>query len=300
MKTPEPKRPGQDDVRQQEDGGAGSAQGEMAAAPSAATDRSGEPMFVVRNVHKRFGELEVLRDVSVEVARGQVLVIIGPSGSGKTTLLRCLNFLEDYDQGEIYFDGTLVGYRMDRNGRRVRDREANVSRLRAQIGMVFQHFNLWPHKTVLENVIEGLVVVERQDREAAAERGLQLLQRVGLADKAQAYPSKLSGGQMQRAAIARALAMDPRVLLFDEPTSSLDPELVGEVLQVMKELAVEDSHRQGTTMVVVTHEIGFAREVADHVIMMDEGEIIETGPPDQLLRQPRHPRTKAFISKVLH
>lgn len=300
MKTPEPKCPRQDHVRQQKDSGARSAQGELTAAPSATTDRSGEPIFVVRNVHKWFGDLEVLRGVSVEVMRGQVLVIIGPSGSGKTTLLRCLNFLEDYDQGEIYFDGTLVGYRMNRNGRRIRDREANVSRLRSQVGMVFQHFHLWPHKTVLENVIEGLVVVKRQDRKVAAERGVQLLQRVGLADKAKVYPSKLSGGQMQRAAIARALAMEPRALLLDEPTSALDPELVGEVLEVIKELATEDSHRQGTTMVVVTHEIGFAREVADHVIMMDEGEIIETGPPEQLLHRPRHPRTKAFISKVLH
>lgn len=299
MSSEEVKRPGRDQEPQGQDGAA-SADVAAADSPPNASERSGEPMFVVRDVHKWFGDLEVLHGVSLEVMRGEVLVIIGPSGSGKTTLLRCLNFLEDYDQGEIYFDGTLVGYRMNRNGHRVRDREANVSRLRAQVGMVFQHFHLWPHKTVLENVIEGLVVVKRQDRKAAAERGVQLLKRVGLADKAKVYPSKLSGGQMQRAAIARALAMEPRALLFDEPTSSLDPELVGEVLEVMKELAVEDSHRQGTTMVVVTHEIGFAREVADHVIMMDEGEIIETGPPEQLLRHPRHPRTKAFISKVLH
>lgn len=258
------------------------------------------PMIQVRNLHKWFGKNHVLDDVSLDIPRGQVLVVIGPSGSGKTTLLRCLNFLEEYDQGDVIIDGDLIGYRKDRRGRRVPDREKNISRIRAKMGMVFQHFHLWPHKTVLENVIEGLIVVQKRDERAAIERGNRLLDRVGLGEKLNVYPSTLSGGQMQRAAIARALAMEPMILLFDEPTSALDPELVGEVLDVMKSLAVEDSHRQGTTMVVVTHEIGFAREVADRVVMMDGGRIIEQGPPNTILRNPSHPRTQSFISKVLH
>ena len=257
------------------------------------------PMIQVRNLHKRFGDNEVLKGVSLDVRRGQVMVFIGPSGSGKTTLLRCINFLEEYDEGEVLIDGQLIGYRNE-GDRRVRDSERNISRMRAQMGMVFQHFHLWPHKTVLENVVEGLVIVQRKDKAEAADRGVQLLKRVGLADKVEVYPSTLSGGQMQRAAIARALAMEPAILLFDEPTSSLDPELVGEVLDVMKSLAEDDSRRQGTTMVVVTHEIGFAREVADHVVMLDEGLIIEEGHPDKILRDPAHPRTQNFISKVLH
>ena len=274
------------------------ASGQPSETPSRAVGERG-PMIQVRNLHKRFGDNEVLKGVSLDVERGQVMVFIGPSGSGKTTLLRCINFLEDYNKGEVLIDGQLIGYR-DEGGRRVRDSERNIARMRAQMGMVFQHFHLWPHKTVLENVIEGLVVVERKDKKAAAERGRQLLERVGLDDKIDVYPSTLSGGQMQRAAIARALAMEPIILLFDEPTSSLDPELVGEVLDVMKALAEEDSHRQGSTMVVVTHEIGFAREVADHVIMLDEGHIIEQGPPDTILRNPSLLRTQNFISKVLH
>jgi polar amino acid transport system ATP-binding protein len=274
------------------------ASGQPSETPSRAVSKPG-PMIQVRNLHKWFGENEVLKGVSLDVQRSQVVVFIGPSGSGKTTLLRCINFLEEYDEGEVLIDGQLMGYR-DEGGRRVRDSERNISRLRAQMGMVFQHFHLWPHKTVLENVIEGLVIVQGKDKKVAAERGIQLLERVGLDDKVDVYPSTLSGGQMQRAAIARALAMEPIILLFDEPTSSLDPELVGEVLDVMKALAEEDSHRQGSTMVVVTHEIGFAREVADHVIMLDEGQIIEHGPPDTVLRNPSHPRTQNFISKVLH
>ncbi len=279
-------------------GNSDAASGQPSEPPSPAVGERG-PMIQVRNLHKRFGDNKVLKGVSLDVQRGQVTVFIGPSGSGKTTLLRCINFLEEYDEGEVLIDGQLMGYR-DEGGRRVRDNESNISRMRAQMGMVFQHFHLWPHKTVIENVIEGLVVVQRMDKKAAAERGAQLLERVGLGDKIDVYTSTLSGGQMQRAAIARALAMEPVILLFDEPTSSLDPELVGEVLDVMKTLAEEDSRRQGSTMVVVTHEIGFAREVADNVVMLDEGHIIEQGPPDTVLRNPSHPRTQNFISKVLH
>ena len=251
-------------------------------------------MIDVRNVGKAFGNLRVLHEVSLEVCAGEVVVVIGPSGSGKTTLLRCLNFLEDYDLGEVYFDGHLVGYR-DMNGKRVPDSEANIAAVRAQMGMVFQHFHLWPHKTVLENVIEGPRIVRRIAARTAAERGRALLDKVGLLDKADVYPSKISGGQMQRAAIARALAMEPKALLFDEPTSALDPELVGEVLEVMKRLALE-----GTTMVVVSHEIGFAREVADRIVMMDEGRIVEVGAPEVILEKPVHARTQSFLSKVLH
>ena len=265
-------------------------------------DKAGiEPMFRVRNLHKRFGPLEALKGVSLDVQSGEVMVVIGPSGSGKSTMLRCLNFLEEYDEGEVYFDGELVGYRILPNGRRVRERERRVAQMRAQMSMVFQHFHLWPHKTVLQNVMEGLVVVKKENSKRAAARSIELLRRVGLADKCDVHPSLLSGGQMQRAAIARALAMEPKAILFDEPTSSLDPELVGEVLDVMRSLARNgEPHRQATTMIVVTHEIGFAREVADRVVMMDRGVIIEEGPPDQVLRKPVHPRTQAFISAVLH
>ena len=247
----------------------------------------------VRNVCKSYGALHVLKNISLDIHVGEVVCIIGPSGSGKTTLLRCMNFLEEYDEGEIFFEDTLVGYCL-KGVRRVKDTSDNLGKLRAQLGMVFQRFYLWPHKTAIENVIEGPMVVSRVPRDKALKIGHDLLAKVGLRDKADVYPSKLSGGQMQRTAIARALAMRPKALLFDEPTSSLDPELVGEVLEVMKALA-----REGMTMVVVTHEIGFAREVADRVVMMDEGEIIEIGPPETLLRSPSHERTRAFISKVL-
>jgi len=253
------------------------------------------PLIQVRGLHKSFGKLEVLRGVSFEVKRGEVMAIIGPSGSGKSTLLRCLNFLEEYQAGEILFDNTLVGYRDDPSGRRRLDGERNVRRIRARLGMVFQSFNLFPHKTVLENVIEGPVVVKGQSRAAAEAEARTLIARVGLTDKLDTYPTKLSGGQQQRAAIARALAMQPAAMLFDEPTSSLDPELVGEVLEVMQSLAAE-----GMTMVVVTHEMGFARRVADRVMMMDEGEIVELAPPEQIFGKPESPRTAEFLRRVLH
>jgi polar amino acid transport system ATP-binding protein len=254
----------------------------------------GEKVIRVKGLHKRFGQLHVLRGIDLEIDRGEVLCIIGPSGSGKSTLLRCLNFLEEYDDGEVWFGDALVGYRKD-GGKLVRDREANVAKVRAQMGMVFQSFNLFPHKTVLENVIEGPVIVQGMKVEAAKARGLELLRKVGLSDKAEIYPSRISGGQQQRAAIARALAMQPKAMLFDEPTSSLDPELVGEVLEVMKSLASE-----GMTMVVVTHEMGFAREVADRVVMIDEGLVVEEGPPAEIFAAPRHPRTADFLRRVIH
>ena len=254
-----------------------------------------DPVIRVRGLEKWFGKLHVLRGIDLTVGRGQVLVIVGPSGSGKSTLLRCLNFLEAYDAGEVWFESTLVGYRKNGDGRLTRERESNIARVRAQMGMVFQSFNLFPHKTVLENVVEGpLVVGGKKPREAEA-IGLDLLRKVGLADKAREYPSRISGGQQQRAAIARALAMQPKAMLFDEPTSALDPELVGEVLDVMKSLAAE-----GMTMVVVTHEMRFAREVADRVFVMDEGLVVEEGPPEQIFTTPQQPRTAEFLRRVIH
>jgi polar amino acid transport system ATP-binding protein len=249
----------------------------------------------VQDLHKSFGKVEVLRGVSFEVKRGEVMAIIGPSGSGKSTLLRCLNFLEKYERGEVLFDGTLVGYRRDAVGRLRPDSERNIRQIRARMGMVFQSFNLFPHKTVLENVTEGPVVVQRVGRSVAEERARILLSRVGLADKVSAYPAQLSGGQQQRAAIARALAMEPAAMLFDEPTSALDPELVGEVLEVMKALAAD-----GMTMVVVTHEMGFARQVADRVLMMDHGEIVELASPEKIFAAPSSPRTAEFLRRVVH
>jgi ABC-type histidine transport system ATPase subunit len=256
---------------------------------------SNSALIQVRNLHKSFGTLEVLRGVSFDVQRGEVLAIIGPSGSGKSTLLRCLNFLEEYQAGDVLFDNTLVGYRENAAGRRKPDSERNIRLIRARLGMVFQGFHLFPHKTVLENVIEGPVVVKGEPRAEAENRARTLLAKVGLTDKLDAYPTKLSGGQQQRAAIARALAMQPAAMLFDEPTSALDPELVGEVLEVMKSLAAE-----GMTMVVVTHEMGFARSVADRVMMMDAGEIVELGPPAQIFGAPQSPRTAEFLRRVLH
>jgi len=245
-------------------------------------------------LHKRFGRLEVLRGIDMAVAKGEVVVLIGPSGSGKTTLLRCINHLEVVDKGRIFVDGELVGYREDRGGRLREDSEREVARKRSAIGMVFQRFNLFPHLTALQNVIEAPMHVRKLPRRRAEERGRGLLAKVGLSDKLNVYPSQLSGGQQQRVAIARALAMEPKLMLFDEPTSALDPELVGEVLEVMKNLA-----REGMTMVVVSHEMGFAREVADRIVFMDEGVILEQGTPDDMFAKAQHPRTQAFLSKIL-
>lgn len=245
-------------------------------------------------VHKAFGELDILKGVTLEVRRGEVVVLIGASGSGKTTFIRCLNQLEEIQGGTIRVNGELMGFRERPDGRRVRDSERNIARRRRDIGMVFQRFNLFPHMTVLENIIEAPIQVLGVARAAAVEQARALLARVRLSDKADHYPAQLSGGQQQRVAIARALAMKPQAMLFDEPTSALDPETVGEVLQVMKELA-ED----GMTMVVVTHEMGFAREVADRVVVLHQGELIEEGPPAQVFGNPTHPRTREFLSRVL-
>ncbi|MER5850220.1 amino acid ABC transporter ATP-binding protein [Streptomyces sp. NPDC002012] len=250
-------------------------------------------MVEIRSVHKRFGSLEVLRGIDLSVRSGEVTVVLGPSGSGKSTLLRTINHLEKVDNGWISVDGTLVGYRRDGN-KLYELREREVLRQRTRIGFVFQNFNLFPHLTVVENIIEAPVAALGRPKREAVAAAEKLLARVGLADKAGAYPRQLSGGQQQRVAIARALALEPKLLLFDEPTSALDPELVGEVLDVIKDLAL-----QGTTMIVVTHEIGFAREVADTVVFMDEGRIVEQGAPGDVLDRPEHERTRAFLSKVL-
>jgi polar amino acid transport system ATP-binding protein len=250
-------------------------------------------MVLAEGVHKRFGRLEVLRGISLEVQPGQVMCMLGPSGSGKSTFLRCINHLEKIEAGRLSVDGELVGYRQE--GDRLHElREADVVRKRAEIGMVFQRFNLFPHMTALQNVCEAPVQVRGVARDQARERGAELLARVGLGHRLSAYPSQLSGGQQQRVAIARALAMDPKLMLFDEPTSALDPELVGEVLDVMRGLAAD-----GMTMIVVSHEIGFAREVADTMVFIDEGLVVESGPPEQVISAPQHERTRAFLSKVL-
>ena len=245
------------------------------------------------DVHKRFGKLEVLKGVSLDVRAGETVCIIGPSGSGKTTFIRCINHLEKIDSGRIEVNGHLIGYR-ERNGKLVEDSDRNIAKQRCEIGMVFQRFNLFPHKTALENVTEAPIRVRRTSEEKAGSEGVQLLERVGLGDKCNVYPGKLSGGQQQRVAIARALAMKPALMLFDEPTSALDPETIGEVLAVMEELAHE-----GMTMIVVTHEMGFAREAADRVVMMDEGVIIEEGTPEHFFTAPTEERTKRFLSKIL-
>jgi polar amino acid transport system ATP-binding protein len=245
------------------------------------------------DVHKYFGRLHVLRGVNLTVSRREVLVLIGPSGSGKTTFLRCINHLEKIQQGRIKVNGHLIGYR-EEDGKLVEDRERNVAAQRSEIGMVFQRFNLFPHLTALENIMEAPIQVRGVPDDEAREVGMKLLERVGLEAKVDTYPGQLSGGQQQRVAIARALAMRPALILFDEPTSALDPEMIGEVLDVMKELAHE-----GMTMVVVSHEMGFAREVGDRVVMMDEGAMIEEGTPAALFEAPREERTKAFLSKIL-
>jgi polar amino acid transport system ATP-binding protein len=248
-----------------------------------------------RDVNKWFGRLHVLQDVSLQVKLQETVVIIGPSGSGKTTFIRCLNHLEKIQSGRIFVNGHLIGYRETAGGTKlVEDKEKNIARQRQEIGMVFQRFNLFPHMTALGNIIEAPIHVRGIDREEAEATGRALLDRVGLAAKADSYPAQLSGGQQQRVAIARALAMKPALMLFDEPTSALDPEMIGEVLEVMKELA-----REGMTMIVVSHEMGFAREVAQRVVMMDEGVIVEEGTPDRMFNSPTQERTKAFLSKIL-
>ena len=251
------------------------------------------PMVLAESVHKSYGRLEVLRGIDLEVAPREVLCIVGPSGSGKSTFLRCINHLEKIDAGRLSVDGELVGYR-EHAGRIYELPERDVCRKRAEIGMVFQRFNLFPHMTALQNVVEAPKRVKGQPQRDAEARGRALLAQVGLADRVDAYPNQLSGGQQQRVAIARALAMEPKLMLFDEPTSALDPELVGDVLDVMRALA-----RDGMTMVVVTHEMGFAREVGDSLVFMDGGVIVESGAPRDVLTNPQHERTKAFLSKVL-
>jgi polar amino acid transport system ATP-binding protein len=251
-------------------------------------------MVKAEGVHKHFGRLEVLKGISLEVARGEVVCIIGPSGSGKSTFLRCVNHLEHINAGRLWVDGELVGYRQ--SGDKLYELNvAEISRARAKIGMVFQRFNLFGHMTALENVVEAPIQVKRVPKAHAVAEGRALLEQVGLADKLDSYPAQLSGGQQQRVAIARALAMDPSLMLFDEPTSALDPELVGDVLGVMRALAQD----MGMTMIVVTHEMGFAREVANRVLMMDDGRIIEEGPPEHFFTAPTEERTRQFLSKIL-
>jgi polar amino acid transport system ATP-binding protein len=260
---------------------------------TAAPQTADKPMVLAESVCKNFGALSVLKGVTLQVGRGEVLCIVGPSGSGKSTFLRCLNHLEAVNAGRLYVDGELVGYREAR-GKLYELRPREAAKQRRDVGMVFQHFNLFPHRTALENIMEAPIHVKRVKKAAAQGRARGLLDRVGMAEKAEAYPAQLSGGQQQRVAIARALAMDPKLMLFDEPTSALDPELVGEVLGVMKKLASE-----GMTMVVVTHEMGFAREVADQLVFMDAGVIVESGNPREVLSNPKHERTQAFLSKLL-
>jgi polar amino acid transport system ATP-binding protein len=251
------------------------------------------PMVLAENVHQSFGKLEVLKGIDLAVQPGEVCCLLGPSGSGKSTFLRCINHLEKINGGRLSVDGSLVGYRQD--GDKLYElREKETAAKRAEIGMVFQRFNLFPHMTALGNIVEAPMRVRKQSKAEAVQAARQLLDRVGLADKVDAYPAQLSGGQQQRVAIARALAMQPKLMLFDEPTSALDPELVGEVLDVMRGLASD-----GMTMVVVTHEMGFARDVGDTVVFMDGGVVVETGPPREVIDNPQQERTRAFLGKVL-
>ena len=258
-----------------------------------AAETTKEPLVRARNVHKSYDQLEVLKGIDLDVMPGEVVAILGPSGSGKSTFLRCINHLESINRGSIDVDGDQIGYRMKRN-RLVKLSANAIAAQRRKIGMVFQSFNLYPHLTVLENVIEAPVGVHGETKAAATQNAMKLLERVGLSDKAKNYPRQLSGGQQQRVAIARALAIKPKLMLFDEPTSALDPELVGEVLNTMRDLA-----KQGLTMIVVTHEISFAREAADRVVFMDGGHIVEMGKPEEVIGNPKHERTKAFLSRFL-
>ncbi|WP_153307491.1 amino acid ABC transporter ATP-binding protein [Desulfospira joergensenii] len=249
-------------------------------------------MLKAENVHKSYGKTKVLKGISLEVQKGEVMCLLGPSGSGKSTFLRCINHLETINQGRIYVDGNLVGARLHK-GRLYEQKEKEICLLRREIGMVFQHFNLFPHMTVLQNLIEGPVFVKKEDKDSAIDRARKLLDKVGLGKWESSYPKQLSGGQQQRVAIARSLAMDPKLMLFDEPTSALDPELVGEVLAVMKDLA-----GSGMTMVVVTHEIGFAKGVAHKVVLMDKGVVVETGTPGDIFDNPENERTRSFLANV--
>jgi polar amino acid transport system ATP-binding protein len=250
-------------------------------------------IVVATGVEKRFGALQVLQGIDLVVRRREVVVIVGASGSGKTTFIRCINHLEKIEKGRIEVNGHLIGYR-ERNGQLVEDSEKNIARQRQEIGMVFQRFNLFPHLTALQNIIEAPIYVRKMRHDEAVDLGRSLLARVGLAEKEKSYPAQLSGGQQQRVAIARALAMRPALMLFDEPTSALDPEMIGEVLDVMKELA-----RDGMTMIVVSHEMGFAREVANRVVMMHGGRIVEDSPPEQFFTAPKHERSAAFLSRII-
>ncbi|NKJ93587.1 ATP-binding cassette domain-containing protein [Rhizobium leguminosarum bv. viciae] len=252
-----------------------------------------KPLVRARNVHKSFDRLEVLKGIDLDVMPGEVVVVLGPSGSGKSTFLRCINHLEAINKGFIEVDGEQIGYRLRKN--RLGKLSSNgIASQRRKIGMVFQQFNLYPHMTVLQNIIEAPIGVHGESRKAATENAMRLLERVGLSEKAGSYPRQLSGGQQQRVAIARALAIKPKLMLFDEPTSALDPELVGEVLSTMRDLA-----KQGLTMIVVTHEIGFAREAADRVVFMDGGNVVEMGKPEDVIGNPQHPRTQAFLARFL-
>ncbi|EQC42954.1 ABC transporter, ATP-binding protein [Bacteriovorax sp. BSW11_IV] len=248
----------------------------------------------VKNLRKSFGHQEILKGIDLSINKGEVLVVIGPSGSGKSTLLRCVNHLEVPTSGVVYFNGESIGV-IEKNGKHVKRKESELDKQRSHIGMVFQSFNLFPHMTVLQNIIEAPIRAKKMDKDKAIALAKELLAKVGLDEKADAYPRSLSGGQQQRVAIARALAMEPTVMLFDEPTSALDPELVGEVLEVMKDLA-----REGMTMMVVTHEMGFAKEVGTEVVFMDHGQIVEKGKPEDVFSHPKEPRTQQFLAKILH
>ncbi|TAV45278.1 amino acid ABC transporter ATP-binding protein (plasmid) [Rhizobium leguminosarum] len=252
-----------------------------------------KPLVRARNVHKSFDQLEVLKGIDLDVMPGEVVVVLGPSGSGKSTFLRCINHLEAINKGFIEVDGEQIGYRL-RKDRLEKLSSNGIASQRRKIGMVFQQFNLYPHMTVLQNIVEAPIGVHGESRKAATENAMRLLERVGLSEKAGSYPRQLSGGQQQRVAIARALAIKPKLMLFDEPTSALDPELVGEVLSTMRDLA-----KQGLTMIVVTHEIGFAREAADRVVFMDGGNVVEMGKPEDVIGNPQHPRTQAFLARFL-